>query len=45
LQKTAKRAPFTDYTRAERLADFTSVYGRDLKMLEARFLRFMQEVD
>lgn len=45
LQKTAKRAPFSDYTRAERLADFTSVYGRDLKMLEARFLRYMQEVD
>ncbi len=44
LQKTAKREPFTEYTRAERLADFTSVFGGDLKMLEARFLRFMQEV-
>jgi len=44
LQKTAKREPFSEYTRAERLADFTSVFGSDLKMLESRFLRFMQEV-
>jgi hypothetical protein len=44
LQKTSPRPPFEDYTRAERLADFTSVFGGDLRMLEARFLRFMQDI-
>jgi hypothetical protein len=44
LQKTSRREPFTEYTRAERLADFTAVFGGDLRMLEARFLRFMQDV-
>ena len=41
LALTANRTPFTEYTPAERTADFTSVFGDDWKMLEARFLRFI----
>ncbi len=41
LAKTANRPAFTDYTQAARLADFTSVFGADFRMLDARFLRFV----
>lgn len=41
LARTAKRAPFVDYPAAERMADFTAVFGADWRMLEAQFLRFM----
>ncbi len=41
LALTANRPPFTEYTAAERTADFTSVFGDDWRMFEARFLRFM----
>jgi len=41
LARTAARPPFTDYTTDERVADFTTVFGDDWRMLEARFLRFM----
>ena len=44
LQLTASRPPFQDYTAAERTADFTSVFGDDWRMIEARFLRFMAGV-
>jgi len=44
LARTAQRPPFTDYTAAERTADFTAVFGDDWRMLEARFLRFMAGV-
>lgn len=44
LALTADRPAFTDYTPAERTADFTSVFGANWKMLDARFLRFMAEV-
>lgn len=38
---TAARPPFTDYAAAERMADFTSVFGENWAMLEAQLLRFM----
>ncbi len=44
LKLTASRPPFQDYTDAERTADFTSVFGDDWRMLEARLLRFMAGV-
>jgi hypothetical protein len=44
LARTADRPPFTEYTAAERTADFTAVFGSDWRMLEARFLRFMNGV-
>ncbi len=37
---TAARPPFSDYTAAERTADFASVFGDDWAMLEAQLLRF-----
>jgi hypothetical protein len=44
VAKTAAREPLVEYTAAERLQEFTSVFGTDLNMLEARFLRFLQKV-
>ncbi len=44
LARTAQRDPFRRYTRAERLADFQAVFGADWRMLEARMLRFLQQV-
>ena len=45
LKLTASRPPFSDYSPAERTADFTSVFGGDWRMLEARFLRFIADVE
>jgi len=44
LQRTADRPLFSDYPASERLSDFQAVFGSDLKMFEAKFLRYMQEV-
>lgn len=44
LSRTARRAPLGRYERAERLADFQVVFGADWRMLEARMLRFLQQV-
>lgn len=44
LARTAERPPFSEYETAQRLADFTAVFGSDWKMMESRFLRFMAEV-
>jgi hypothetical protein len=44
LAKTADRPLFSDYTAAERIADFQGVFGREMKMFEVKFLRFMEEV-
>jgi hypothetical protein len=44
LALTARRPPFAVCTPAERMADFTEVFGKDLKMLDARFLRFISEI-
>jgi hypothetical protein len=44
LEKTAQRPAFSDYPAAERMADFQAIFGSDLKIFEAKFLRFMQDV-
>jgi hypothetical protein len=44
LKVTANRKPFEHYRSPERLRDFSAIFGADLRMLEVRFLRFMQDV-
>jgi len=44
LSRVASRPPFEPYSGADRTADFTKVFGSDLRMLEARYLRFMDEL-
>lgn len=44
LSRTANRPAFSDYTSAQRLADFTAVFGSDFRMLDARFLRFVDSL-
>jgi len=44
LKRTASHPPFTEYTSAERTADFEAVFGDNYPMIEARFLRFMAEL-
>jgi hypothetical protein len=41
LTKAANRPAFAEYTAAKRLEDFTSVFGNDFAMLDARLQRFM----
>jgi len=44
LARTADRPVFSEYSAAERMADFQAVFGSDLKMFEAKFLRYMEDV-
>ncbi len=44
LAKTAERPQFSDYPAAERMADFQDIFGREMKMFETKFLRYMEEV-
>jgi hypothetical protein len=44
LKRTAAKPPFHECTPAERIADFTAVFGTDWRMLDAQFLRFMAAV-
>jgi hypothetical protein len=44
LELTASRPVFEKYPSAERLRDFQKVFGRDLKLVESQFLRFMDEL-
>lgn len=44
LKKTASVPNFTQRRSPERLADFTSVFGTNLKLVEAKMLRFMQDL-
>ena len=44
LQKTASREKFSNYTAADRMRDFTDVFGRDLALIEAHFLRFVNQL-
>ena len=44
LRKTAELRPLVAERSPERLRDFTAVFGSDLRMLETRFLRFMEEL-
>ena len=42
LQKTATREPFTNYRSVERQKDFAGIFGKDLRMLNARLERFIK---
>jgi hypothetical protein len=44
LQKTADRELFREYKPAERMDDFQDIFGREMKMFETKFLRYMAEV-
>jgi len=41
LGKSAVRPAFADYSSAQRLEDFTAIFGTDLNLLDARMQRFM----
>jgi hypothetical protein len=45
LARTADRPVFSDYSATERMTDFQSIFGSDLKLFEAKFLRYMQDVE
>ena len=45
LKKTAAHRPFTKCTSKQRVADFTSVFGKDWRMFDAQFMRFMNDLD
>ena len=44
LQKTAQRPQFKEYTASDRYADFVSVFGKDFRMLDARFIRYLKDI-
>ena len=44
LAVTAARPGFEDYPAAQRLADFTSIFGSNLDLVETKFLRYMSEL-
>ena len=44
LTKTADRPLFSDYPAGERMADFQSIFGSEMKMFDVKFLRFMEEL-
>ena len=43
LARTAARPAFAGYDASERLADFTAIFGSNLRHLEAEYLQFMAE--
>lgn len=44
LARTAARPDFERYSPDERLADFTAVFGSDLQLLDAQFLRYVERL-
>ena len=44
LEKTSSRKPFTLYSSAQRLKDFTEVFGDNMALMDAHFLQFMDEL-
>jgi hypothetical protein len=44
LTKMAALKPFERYSKDHRVADFQSVFGSDVRMLDANFLRFMNDL-
>jgi hypothetical protein len=44
LQQTASRPPFTAYSAAQRLKDFTDIFGDNFALLDAQFVRFINEL-
>jgi hypothetical protein len=45
LARTAARPSLERYTATQRTADFTAVFGDNWRMLEARLLRFIDEIN
>lgn len=45
LAKTAGRKSFVEYPSPHRLKDFTDAFGADLKMLDAKMLRFINSLE
>lgn len=43
--RVAAHADFQDYPRAQRVGEFTSIFGNDLRMLERHFENFMAGLD
>lgn len=44
LKLTASHPPFADYTARQRVEDFTSVFGDNWELFDAKFGRFMEEI-
>jgi hypothetical protein len=44
LGKLSRRSPLQEYRAADRLADFQSVFGKETRLLEAEFLRFISRL-
>jgi uncharacterized protein DUF1570 len=44
LQRVALRKAFSKYSAQKRLADFCGIFGEDLKLLDAQFLRFIAQL-
>ena len=44
LSKIAARKPFSKYPGPERLQDFTEVFGDNLPLFEAQFLRYIDSL-
>jgi len=45
LARTARRPEFQKYTSAQRLADFTAVFGDNVALLDAQFRQYMRGVE
>jgi hypothetical protein len=44
LRRTAERQPLQSYSEQEQLREFTEIFGADLTLLEARYLRFIRSL-
>ncbi len=45
LARTARRESFTQYSASERVADFQAIFGKNLRWIEAQFLKYMEGVN
>jgi hypothetical protein len=44
LARTAAREDFADYSSTARLRDFTDIFGDNLKLIDAQFLRYIEKL-
>lgn len=45
LKKVANRDPFVPYTTENRLQDFEEIFGRDISLFEARYLKYISTLE
>ena len=45
IKKTVNHRPFKKYTKKQRVDDFTSVFGKDWRMFDAHFMRYMSRLE